>query len=65
MGIMNRTYSSTNNQIVSGFAGGNGGFLLEPILYADRTVHVALPVVFGGGFVDAICVYWQRILGKG
>ncbi|NNJ56338.1 MAG: hypothetical protein HKP14_09405, partial [Bacteroidia bacterium] len=29
--------------------GGYGGFLIEPILFPKQTIHVSLPISFGGG----------------
>jgi len=52
--LMNRTYTSVNHDVVGGYAGGNGGFMIEPILFADRPLHVALPVVVGGGFIRGL-----------
>ena len=49
--LTSRNYTSPNKNAVAGYFGGNGGFMIEPILFADRPLHVALPVVVGGGFV--------------
>ena len=62
--LMKRTYTSANKDIVKGYLGGNGGFLLEPVLYSDRAIHVALPVVFGGGYISEYVFigkdYWDK-----
>jgi hypothetical protein len=36
------------------FVGGYGGFLIEPIFYANSPVHFSLPMIIGGGGVTYI-----------
>lgn len=49
--LASRQYNTLNLNAVAGYFGGNGGFMIEPILFADKPIHVALPVVIGGGYI--------------
>ena len=62
-GLMSRTYTSPNSNIVAGYLGGNGGILIEPVLFSDKSVHIALPVVFGGGYVTQYVFVGETSVG--
>jgi len=63
--IMNRTKTSANGNVFAGYAGGNGGIMIEPIIFADKAVHITLPVVFGGGFIGSYTYFGNDLWDTG
>jgi len=51
-GVMGINEYDPNSSIHIGYAGGFGGFLIEPILFSDKLVHVSIPMILGGGGVS-------------
>lgn len=51
-GVISMSDYDPNTNITTGYAGGFGGFLIEPILFADKLVHVSIPMILGGGGVS-------------
>ncbi|MCK5906149.1 MAG: hypothetical protein KAG37_01080, partial [Flavobacteriales bacterium] len=52
--ITEQAPSVFNNDNNSFITGGYGGFLIEPIFYANNPVHFSVPVVIGGGAVTYV-----------
>lgn len=46
-----------NNKSHLSLAGGYGGFLIEPIIAGKSPVHVAFPILIGGGGVTLVDMY--------
>jgi hypothetical protein len=62
-GIMGHsTYSSVGN-IYTGYSGGYGGLLIEPIFFSDKMVHFSVPMVFGGGGVGKYVYNSNNFIG--
>jgi len=64
-GMMNRTYTSNSGNAFTGFSGGNGGLLIEPIFFADRPIHFSVPMVIGGGFLNKYAYFGQDFWDNG
>jgi hypothetical protein len=51
IGIGGNGFASNLNSDTSGFAGGYGGFLIEPIVLPLFPVHISLPILVGAGAI--------------
>lgn len=54
---LNYHYYHNSNEKHLSLAGGYGGFLIEPIIAGKSPVHVAFPILIGGGGVALVDMY--------
>ena len=54
---LNYNYYHNNLNRTLSLAGGYGGFFIEPIIAGKSPVHVAFPILIGGGGVTLVDVY--------
>lgn len=52
--ITENTQNAFNKEKDAFIAGGYGGFLIEPIFYANKPVHFSVPLIIGGGAVTYV-----------
>lgn len=62
-GMMTASKQTALTNVYTGYSGGYGGLIIEPIFFADKLVHFTVPMIFGGGAVGKYTYYAKEYVG--